>query len=54
LLKKPGIFTGPIIIRKGNYHNSGATEALFNAITALINLGDEVVVFEPAYDSYVQ
>lgn len=32
---------------------SGATEALYNAITALINPGDEVVVFEPAYDSYV-
>ncbi|MFC5412846.1 methionine aminotransferase [Larkinella bovis] len=32
---------------------SGATEALFAAITAVIRPGDEVLVFEPAYDSYV-
>ncbi len=32
---------------------SGATEALFAAITAVIRPGDEVVVFEPAFDSYV-
>ncbi len=32
---------------------SGATEALFAAITAVVQPGDEVVVFEPAYDSYV-
>lgn len=32
---------------------SGATEALFCAITALIGEGDEVIVFEPAFDSYV-
>lgn len=32
---------------------SGATEALFNAIAAIIKHGDEVLVFEPAYDSYV-
>lgn len=32
---------------------SGATEALFAAITAVVRPGDEVVVFEPAYDSYV-
>ncbi len=32
---------------------SGATEALFVAITALVHPGDEVLVFEPAYDSYV-
>lgn len=32
---------------------SGATEALFSAITALVNKGDEVIIFEPAYDSYV-
>jgi methionine transaminase len=32
---------------------SGATEALFAAITAVVNPGDEVLVFEPAYDSYV-
>ncbi|OGP60848.1 MAG: methionine aminotransferase [Deltaproteobacteria bacterium RBG_13_49_15] len=32
---------------------SGATEALYAAITATIRAGDEVIVFEPAYDSYV-
>ena len=32
---------------------SGATEAIFDAITAVVHPGDEVIVFEPAYDSYV-
>ncbi len=32
---------------------SGATEALFAAITAVVRPGDEVVVFEPAFDAYV-
>ena len=32
---------------------SGATEALFAAITAIVHPGDEVIVLEPAYDSYV-
>ncbi len=32
---------------------SGATEALFGAIQALINPGDEAIVFEPFYDAYV-
>ncbi len=32
---------------------SGATEALFCAITAFTNPGDEIIIFEPAYDSYV-
>ncbi len=32
---------------------SGATEALFAAIMAVVNKGDEVIVFEPAFDSYV-
>jgi methionine transaminase len=31
---------------------SGATEALFCAIAAVVRPGDEVVVFDPAYDSY--
>jgi len=31
---------------------AGATQALFTAITALVNKGDEVIIFEPAYDSY--
>jgi methionine aminotransferase len=32
---------------------SGATEALFAAITAVVGANDEVIVFEPAFDSYV-
>ncbi|MHA4738387.1 methionine aminotransferase [Dyadobacter sp. MSC1_007] len=32
---------------------SGATEALFVAISTIVHPGDEVIVFEPAYDSYV-
>lgn len=30
----------------------GGTEALFSVIAALIGQGDEVIVFDPAYDSY--
>ena len=32
---------------------AGATEALFSAVTALVHPGDEVVIVEPCYDSYV-
>lgn len=31
---------------------SGATEALFDAVQAMVSPGDEVIVFDPAYDSY--
>lgn len=31
---------------------SGATEALYAAITALVRPGDEVICFDPSYDSY--
>ena len=30
----------------------GATEALFSSILALVHANDEVIVFDPAYDSY--
>ena len=30
----------------------GATEAIFATIIGLVNLGDEVILFEPFYDSY--
>lgn len=32
---------------------SGATEALFAVIAALVQRGDEVIVLDPAYDSYI-
>lgn len=32
---------------------SGATQALFAAITAVVHQGDEVIFFDPAYDSYL-
>ncbi len=31
---------------------AGATQAIYTAISALIRPGDEVIIFEPAYDSY--
>ncbi len=31
---------------------SGATEAIFSTITAIIHPADEVIIFEPAYDCY--
>ena len=31
---------------------TGATEALFVALTALVHAGDDVLLFQPAYDSY--
>lgn len=32
---------------------AGATQAIFTAIATLVRPGDEVIVFEPAYDSYI-
>ena len=31
---------------------AGGTEALFSTIAALVNPGDEVILFDPSYDSY--
>lgn len=31
---------------------AGATQALYTAIMAFVNQGDEVIIFEPAYDCY--
>ena len=31
----------------------GATYAVYTALTTVLNKGDEVIVFEPAYDSYI-
>ena len=32
---------------------AGATQAIYTSIAAFVNKGDEVIVFEPAYDCYV-
>ena len=32
---------------------SGGTEAIFDSVAAVVQPGDEVIVFEPCYDSYV-
>jgi methionine aminotransferase len=32
---------------------AGATQAIYTAIAAFIHAGDEVIVFEPAYDCYI-
>lgn len=32
---------------------SGATEAIFDAIQAIVHAGDEVIILEPCYDSYL-
>ena len=32
---------------------SGGTEAIFDAVAAVVRAGDEAIVFEPCYDSYV-
>lgn len=32
---------------------AGATQAVYTAITATVQTGDEVIIIEPAYDSYV-
>jgi methionine transaminase len=32
---------------------SGGTEAIFDAVAAVIHAGEEAIVFEPCYDSYV-
>lgn len=32
---------------------AGATQALYTAFSSIIDKGDEVIIFEPAYDSYI-
>jgi methionine aminotransferase len=32
---------------------AGATQAIYTAITTVVQTGDEVIIIEPAYDSYV-
>lgn len=44
----------PISVFKENITISpGASYAIYTALAAILNFGDEVIVFEPCYDSYV-
>lgn len=44
----------PISLFKENITISpGATYAIYTALAAIVNFGDEVIVLEPSYDSYV-
>lgn len=43
----------PIDPQKGVIVTAGGTEAIFASILGLIDAGDEVIVTEPVYDSYV-
>ncbi len=43
---RPTDFENEVIV------TAGATEAIFSTISALVSVGDEVIVFDPAYDSY--
>ena len=50
--KVESLYGYPADIDKEITVTSGATEALFCAITAVVQRGDEVVLIDPAYDSY--
>jgi methionine aminotransferase len=52
-LKKEGLYGCSLDPDTEITITNGATEAIYSAISALIRPGDEVIVFEPAYDSYV-
>jgi aspartate/methionine/tyrosine aminotransferase len=43
---------GLAIIREQVIVTSGATEAIADAVLALVQPGDEVILFQPAYDAY--
>lgn len=50
--KTEALYGAPIDAEREITVTSGATEALFAAIAALVRPGDEVILFDPAYDSY--
>ena len=51
-LKTSGIYGAEVDVDSDITVTSGATDALFTAITAVVGTGDEVIMFDPAYDSY--
>lgn len=50
--KMKGMYGHALDADKNITITAGATQALFTAIAAFINPGDEVILIEPAYDSY--
>lgn len=57
LLEKIALLTKRNYDRTINTNNeilvtSGATQGIYTAINALVNLGDEVIILDPSYDSY--
>lgn len=51
-LKSEGLYGASVDADTEVTVTSGATEALLVAIQAVVHPGDEVIVFDPAYDSY--
>ncbi|WP_370087874.1 methionine aminotransferase [Ekhidna sp.] len=50
--KMEGLYGMPIKPDTQICVTAGATQALYTAIMAFVNTGDEVIIFEPAYDCY--
>ncbi|MEO9869414.1 methionine aminotransferase [Ekhidna sp.] len=50
--KMEGMYGMPINPDNQICVTAGATQALYTAIVAFVNQGDEVIIFEPAYDCY--
>ncbi|MDY0206443.1 MAG: pyridoxal phosphate-dependent aminotransferase [Pseudomonas sp.] len=46
------LYRNPVCAEQEVTITPGATQALFCAIQALVRVGDEVIVFDPCYDSY--
>ena len=57
LMEKIALQTENKYLRKINYNSellitAGATQGIYTTINALVNLGDEVLILDPSYDSY--
>lgn len=51
--KISGLYATPVNPETEITITPGGTYAIYTALTALLQPGDEVIVFEPAYDSYI-
>ncbi len=47
------LYNNPIDVNAEITITPGGTYAIYTALTTVLNKGDEVIVFEPAYDSYI-